>query len=151
MALVAISDNHGFLGDGISAKLCEFCSSISFDSLRLPTAGQLRGLSIGLDITGKYPFKRDLDGPDTEWELGPMKRIKSSAGQCNLCRAVSCIYDDIDLQHPAEGLNQDLICSVLISQRGFFKPENIRNISPTVPENMGLGVEQARDLRPGFR
>ncbi|KAH8588238.1 heterokaryon incompatibility protein-domain-containing protein [Bisporella sp. PMI_857] len=133
------------------ATLCEFCSAINFNLLRVPTAGQLRRLSASLDITGQYPFKRNLEGSQTEWELGPMKRIQSSADLCNLCRAISQVYDDTNVYNAAEGLDPDMLCTVGLGFRGYFAPENISSVSPAVLENMGFGVEQAQDLLFTFR
>ena len=141
----------GYIEMESKATLCESCSAINFNLLRVPTAGQLRRLSAGLDITGQYPFKRNLEYSQTEWELGPMKCIQSSADLCVLCGAISQVYDDIDVQHAAEGLNPDMLCTAGLCFRGYFAPKNISSVLPAILENMGFGVEQAQDLLFTFR
>ncbi len=128
------------------ATLCRFCSSINFDLIRLPTAGELRQLSAGLDVTGQYPFKRHLKGP-IEWQLGSMKRIQESASSCSLCACISSLYDEV--QRAKQHVTSDMVCNALLAIRGYFKPRNINNVAPSVLEYMG--VKQPQDLAFSFR
>lgn len=127
--------------------LCSFCSSIEFDFLRVPTVGQLRHLLAGHDITGQFPFKRNLDRSPLQWELGSMNRIQQSADLCDLCRVISEVFRHF--QQAGEDLTSNMTCTALLRFRGTFKPVSISTISPTVLKYMGF--EQSEDLSFSFR
>lgn len=128
--------------------LCGPCSLIDFELLQLPTAGQLRQLSNGYNITSKFPFKRNLDGSPTSWELGPMIRIQQSADNCSFCKAIlQCFYDVEQVEE--RPLTLEMVCTAELNFRGTFRPGNTANMSPTVLEYMQINQPQA--LRFPFR
>lgn len=125
-----------------SVNLCSFCKAIDFDFLRAPTAGQLRLLSAGQNVTGQYPFKRQPEGSPTEWCLGTMKRIQQSSESCVLCEALLQLYHEIQA---VEGpLSMDNVCNAVCNHRSKFRPREINNISLALLEDFGL--KQPQDL-----
>lgn len=119
------------------AILCSTCSTIDFDLLWVPTAGQLRRLSDGLDAPDQYPYKGRPEGLPTTWDLGCMKRVRESAGACELCRAILQLFQDVrDAGRP---LTLDMTCKVHINSfRGSFLPLSAARTPVTSPRQAAL-------------
>lgn len=85
------------------ATLCDICSTVDFDLLRVPTAGDMRRLATGEDVLDRiqhrYPFKRGL-GNEKPWIIGTLDRVKKSATSCDLCRLVCQRVMELDRDQP---------------------------------------------------
>ncbi|KAK3377149.1 heterokaryon incompatibility protein-domain-containing protein [Lasiosphaeria ovina] len=99
-------------------RLCDLCSRIEWDYLRVPTIGQLRLLSTGHDISGHRPFKREPEKrlSDQTWELGSVERILRSATSCSLCDVVSQMFHDVKQAQPGRLAEEGMSCSAMLDR-----------------------------------
>ncbi|KAE9367229.1 HET-domain-containing protein [Stipitochalara longipes BDJ] len=103
------------------SNLCQFCSTIDFDYIRVPTAGQLRLLSSGHNVTGSKPFCHEPDKePYPSWTLGSLARVRASARECPLCTAVAELAEKIS-SLSSNVLTPETVCKVICRWSGGFQ------------------------------
>ena len=71
-------------------NLCDYCSKIDFEKLRLPTITDLRAISLG-SIPDRPPFKFDYSPPI---KLGSLSRMKEASSTCGLCAAICSLVEE---------------------------------------------------------
>lgn len=80
-----------------TSDLCDFCTEINFDMLRLPTVNEIQLLNAGCRPPDQFPYKFDTSsevGPSKN--LGLVSRVQKSSGTCPFCSAVVEVLQ----QHP---------------------------------------------------
>ena len=105
------------------ANLCEYCSRINFDALRLPLATDIETLRQGRATTGSRFFQqRNADKTHKLSDLGSLTRIKRDSQNCHLC----CLIDRALTRagYSPTGLtssNDEIKCSAETNFYGLFR------------------------------
>jgi hypothetical protein len=127
-------------------QLCEYCSAIDFERLRLPLTADLQMLNDGGTAPDRRPFKSNkirFDDPDPQRELGPFKpfcakldqgiytphwslglQSRVDGAECSLCDALRQLIrrkPQIRTAWVRKGL-QDAVCIAWISRAGRVTP-----------------------------
>ncbi|KAK3342425.1 heterokaryon incompatibility protein-domain-containing protein [Neurospora tetraspora] len=102
-------------------KLCEYCTAIDFEQLRLPSSKDVEGLNKGQPIERIFPCTNynvyNDDRP--HWSLGTQSRIETSAATCSFCREVCHVLETSGVRVKAPSVfEKDPICDVYFTDAG---------------------------------
>lgn len=100
-------------------RLCEYCSAIDFEQLRLPSSRDVQKLNEGQTIEPLFPpVIRYYDAAPT-WSLGSQSRVERSAATCSFCREVSRVVETSGVRVTTPSVfEKDPICDVYFTESG---------------------------------
>ncbi|KHE83312.1 HET-domain-containing protein [Neurospora crassa] len=105
-------------------NLCEYCTAIDFEQLRLPSSKDVEELNEGQPIEGRFPWinYRINNDDRPHWSLGAQSRIERSASTCSFCREVSLVLETSGVRVKAPAVfEKDTICDVYFTEAGYVE------------------------------
>lgn len=100
-------------------RLCEYCTAIDFEQLRLPSSEDVKKLNKGQTIEPTFPSFIKHDEYRPHWSLGSHSRTESSAATCSFCREVSRVLETSGVPVTAPAFfEKDPICDVYFTISG---------------------------------